>query len=362
MTRYGVVLAVAVGVAACNGAEADSAGGGPPGGGGGGRPPTPVDVAEAKQDTMIDEIFATGQIEAVQSIELRPEVEGRLTQILIREGAEVAEGTPLFKIDDSELRAQVDRLRAERDLATQALRRTRDLIQQNASSAADLEEAEAAARSAEAQLQLQQIRLDRTLVRAPFGGVAGRRLVSLGDYVTSSTPLTTLQTVNPQRATFAVPERYAERLARGQEVVFRVAAVREREYRGTVEFVDPVVELPARTITVKARVGNRARTLKPGMFIEVRLATEVRPDAVVVPEDAILPLQGLDFVWAVTEGTVTRRQVQLGVRRPGFVEVLSGVSPGEQVVVGGLERLFEGAPVMPNVVERTADEVQTPQG
>lgn len=356
--RYAKYLAVAAGVAGCNGAEADSADAA--GFGEGGPPPTPVDVAVARQDTVIDRIFATGQIEALQSIELRPEVSGRLTEILVREGAEVRRGTPLFKIDDSESRAQVARLEAERDLARQALERTRDLIARNASSQADLEQAEASSRSAEAQLELQQIRLDRTVVRAPFGGVMGRRFVSLGDYVDNGTRLTSLQTVNPQRVAFAVPERYAQRLANGQEVVFRVAAVAGREYTGTVEFVDPVVELPARTITVKARVGNRDRTLKTGMFVEIRLATDVRPNAVVVPEDAILPLQGLDFVWAVVDGTAQRRQVQLGVRTPGFVEILSGVEAGEQVVVGGLERLFDGAPVIPNLVQRTADDIQAP--
>jgi membrane fusion protein (multidrug efflux system) len=260
--RYAKYLALAAGMAGCTGAEADSAVAA--GFGEGGPPPTPVDVAEARQDTVIDEILATGQIEAVQAIQLRPEVEGRLVELMVREGSEVREGTPLFRIDDSELRAQVARLRAERDLAQQALERTRDLISRNASYRADLEQAEASFRSAEAQLELQQIRLDRTVVRAPFGGVVGQRFVSLGDYVTNGTRLATLQTVDPQRVAFAVPERYAQRLANGQEVAFRVAAVTGREYTGAVEFVDPVVELPARTITVKARVRNRDRTLKSG--------------------------------------------------------------------------------------------------
>jgi membrane fusion protein (multidrug efflux system) len=121
-----------------------------------------------------------------------------------------------------------------------------------------------------------------------------------------------------------------------------------------VDFVDPVVQLPARTILVKAEVPNRRRELKSGMFIEARLVTEVRPNAVLIPEDALLPLQGATFVWVVTgEGTATRRQVETGVRVPGFVEILTGVEAGEQVVVGGLERLSEGVPVMATVVERT---------
>jgi membrane fusion protein (multidrug efflux system) len=312
----------------------------------------PVEVAVARQDTVIDAIMATGEIEAIQSIELRPEVDGRLVEILVREGTEVAKGTPLFKVDDAELRAQVARLEADRDLAQQALRRTRGLIEQNASSEVDLEQAEANARSTQAQLDLQQLRLDRTVVRAPFAGLVGERFVSLGDYVNSSTRLVTLQTVDPQRAVFQVPERYATRLEVGQEVTFRVAAMPDVDFSGVVDFVDPVVQLPGRTIAVKAEVPNRSRDLKAGMFIEARLATDVRPQAIIVPEDAILPLQGANFVWVVSEGTASRRQVDLGVRIPGFVEIKSGVENGEQVVVGGQERLADGAPVMAQMVER----------
>jgi membrane fusion protein (multidrug efflux system) len=119
-----------------------------------------------------------------------------------------------------------------------------------------------------------------------------------------------------------------------------------------VDFVDPVVQLPARTITVKAQVPNPHRELQSGMFIEVRLATAVRPNAIIIPEDAVLPLQGANFVWVVAQGKATKRQVELGVRTPGFVEVKSGVHGSEQVVVGGQERLAEGAPVQIKLVDR----------
>jgi len=320
--------------------------------GGGGPPAMPVEVAVARADTVVDAIAATGEIEALQSVELRPDVEGRLVEIYLTEGSEVERGAPLLKVDDAELKAQIARAEADRDLAAQALARTKDLMAQNASSTADLERAVALAKSTQAQLELLQLRLSRTVVRAPFAGVVGQRLVSLGDYVTTSTQLVALQTVDPQRASFPVPERYAQQLKRGQQVVFRVAALPGEEFTGTVDFIDPVVALPGRTILVKALVPNHRRLLHSGMFIEVRLATEVRPNAVLIPEDAILPLQGANFAWVVRDGKATRRQVGVGVRSPGFVEVRSGVAAGEEVVVGGLEMLSEGAPVAPKVVER----------
>ena len=361
-TRWGIGGAVGLAllwlaVGACSGGDA-SDGGGPQGAGAeGGRSGAPqglpVDVVVARSDTVVDAISSTGQIEAVQAIELRPEVSGRLNRILVREGTEVRAGTPLYKVDDAELRSQVERLQADRDLAEQALARTRELIERSASSEADLERAEASYRSAQAQLELQETRLGRTLVRAPFGGVVGERFVSVGDYVTPADRLTTLQTVDPQRASFQVPERFSQRLRVGQRITFRVASVPEREFEGTVDFVDPRVRLPGRTITVKASVSNSDRVLKPGMFIEARLATEVRPEAVVVPEDAILPLQGVDYVWTVTgDGLAERVEVVLGVRTPGWVEVVRGLQAGTQVVVGGIERLSPDMPLAPNVLER----------
>src|SRR6266404_193728 len=342
------VLLLFAAPAACK--KANSAAGGGPGGGGFAMP---VEVAAAIRDTVVDAIQATGQIEAVQSVELRPEVDGRIVDILVAEGEGVAAGTPLFKVDDAELKAQVARAEADRDVAQRALERTKQLMAQNASSRADLERADAGYRAAQASYDLLKTRLDRTVVRAPFSGVVGRRLVSIGTYVNSQTPLITLQSVNPQHASFQVPERYAERLRRGQLVSFQVAALPGRNYSGEVVFVDPVVELPGRTILIKARVPNPEHQLQAGMFIEARLATNIRPNAIVVPEDAILPLQGSTFVWVVKDGKADRRQVTLGVRTAGWAEILGGgIEAGDQVVVGGAERLFPNAPVMPQVVER----------
>ena len=314
--------------------------------------PLPVEVVAARTDTVVDAIVATGQVEPLQSIQLRPEVDGRLVDILVREGVEVAQGTPLFKVDDGELKAQVARAQADRDLAQQALTRTRQLLQEKAAAPADVERAEAQMRGTQAALDLLQLRLDRTVVRAPFAGVVGQRLASLGDYVNNSTRLITLQTVNPQRVAFQVPERYADLLKVGQRVMFRVAALAGRDFSGTVDFVDPLVALPGRTITVKALVPNGKRELQSGMFIEARLQTAIRPAAVVVPEDAVTPMQGLMWVWVVQEGKAQRRQVTLGVRTPGYVEIREGIEAGDQVVVGGAERLMPGAEVRATLQER----------
>ncbi len=356
--RRGVVVAVLVTVilvvAALGGRRFGLFGSsGPEGGGGQGgpgmgqMPPMPVDVDTARQGSVVDAVRASGRIEAVSAVDLRPDEQGRITELMFEEGQTVAAGTPLVRIDDAMLRAQAERASADRDLARQQLERVRRLRADNAASAADLERVEAAARSADAALAVLALQIERSTVRAPFAGVVGQRFVSAGDYVTTSTRLLTLQTTNPQRAVIEVPERYAADLRRGQSVEFTVAAHPGRTFRALVEFIDPVVQSESRTIVVKARAPNPGNRLKAGMFIEARLATATRPGAVIVPEDAVQPLRTANIVWAVVDGKASRRVVQLGTRSAGVVEVVSGVRAGELVVVGGLERMQEGAPVAP---------------
>jgi membrane fusion protein (multidrug efflux system) len=196
-------------------------------------------------------------------------------------------------------------------------------------------------------LALLDLQIARTTVRAPFAGAVGQRFVSVGDYVTTGTRLLTLQTVNPQRAVIEVPERYAVKLRPGQNVDFTVAAQEGRTFRARVDFIDPVVQNENRTIVVKASAPNPGGLLKPGMFVEARLATATRSNAIVVPEDAIQPMRSANVVWAVVDGKASRRVVTLGVRSAGLVEIVNGVQAGEIVVVGGLERMGEGALVAP---------------
>jgi membrane fusion protein (multidrug efflux system) len=327
-------------------AAAGKGGAGGAGGGPGSMPPMPVDVDTARVQSIVDAVRATGRIEALQAVDLRPDEQGRVTAILFHEGQSVGRGAALVRIDDAVLRAQAERADADRDLAKQQLARVERLRQDNAATPADLERAQANARSAEAAVNLLQVQIARSVVRAPFAGVVGQRFVSVGDYVTTSSRLLTLQTENPQRAVIDVPERHAVQLKLGQTVNFTVAAEPGKTFAARVDFIDPVVQPQNRTITVKGLAPNPNRVLKPGMFIEARLATATRASAVVIPEDAVQPQRTNNVVWVVAQGKASRRVVQLGARAQGIVEVLDGVHAGELVVVGGLERMAEGMPLM----------------
>lgn len=345
LTAAGVLVVVVIAGALTIGRSGTAKAGGPGGGGPPSMPPMPVDVDTARYQSVVDAVRATGRIEALQAVDLRPDEQGRVTGLHFFEGQFVGKGAPLVTIDDAMPRAQAERATAERDLARQQLERVRQLRKENASSAADLERAEANARSATAALAVLQLQIARSTVRAPFAGVVGQRFVSVGDYVTTGTRLLTLQTVDPQRAVIEVAERHAVRLRPGQTVAFTVAADPARTFNAVVDFIDPVVQTANRTIMVKGRAPNPSRILRPGMFIEARLATATRMNAIVVPEDAVQPLRTANVVWVIDGGKASRRVVQLGTRSQGVVEVLSGVKAGDLVVVGGLERMAEGMPV-----------------
>jgi membrane fusion protein, multidrug efflux system len=305
----------------------------------------PVEIAPAELGTIRERIEAVGSTLARQAVDIVALSSGRIAEIAFRPGERVEAGAVLIRLDDQAEQAAVAEARAMLREAELALDRARKLRTNNTVAQATVDELEAAYLGAKARLDGAEKQLADRTVRAPFAGVVGQRFVSAGDYVTSASRLLTLQTVDPQRAVIEVPERHAVDLRRGQTVEFTVAARPGRVFRAQVEFVDPVVQTENRTILVKARAANPDHVLRPGMFIEARLATSTRPNAIVVPEDAVQPLRTANVVWAIVDGKASRRIVQLGARAQGRVEVLSGVNAGELIVVGGLERMAEGMAV-----------------
>ena len=260
------------------------------------QPAMPVEVAVARTDTVVDAILATGQIEAIQSIELRPDIEGRIAEILVREGAYVGAGHAAL---------QGGRRRAQgAGGAGRGRPRSRPAVARPHQGSAGAEGLVPVRAGAGRRHRAEQRGPARAAqgpagahhVRAPFAGVVGPAVREPGRLRDDRHPPG--RRSRPSRRSgpsFQVPERYADQLKVGQQVTFRVAAIPGQEFTGRVDFVDPVVQLPGRTIMVKAVTPNPKRELQSGMFIEARLATAVRPKAVVIPEDAVRRAPGLDL-------------------------------------------------------------------
>lgn len=322
-------------------------------------PATRVDVAEARRESVSVRAASVGTLEAEQRAELRAEVEGVVAAIPVAEGAAVSRGELLVRLDARELAAQasaaeaaVERSRTEAENFRARLERNRGLLEAGAISPQALDDLEsgyraAQARTAEAEANLRLARrgLEKAVVRAPFAGRIGARSFYVGDYVREGDVLMELIDDDLLRVAFDLPEEYLGRVEMGSAVAVSARSLPGREITGRVAFVSPRVEPATRTLAIEAEIPNAERLLRPGQFVDVEIELEVRPEAVVVPEEAVVPRGGENFVFVVADGTAELREVALGERAPGRVEVVSGLAAGERVVVAGQQKIQDGSPV-----------------
>ena len=319
---------------------------GPPGGPGGSAPPAmTVRVAEVKSAALREDVTAIGTLLANESISIRSEVDGRITQIHFREGESVARGAKLVSLNSAEIEAQLKAAQADTTLNRTRLTRAEELHGKNFISGQALDEAREHLNQSLARTAEIQARLDKTLLRAPFEGVVGVRQVSVGAYVNKGQDIARLEGIGTLKVDFRVPELFAGRLKPGQTVKVSVDAFPGEQFDGEIFAIEPSVDEQTRTVLLRARVPNPKARLKPGMFARVALLLGVRENAIIVPEQAIVP-RGQDFfVFKVVGGKVLFAKVELGLRRPGEVQILKGVAPGDVVVTDGQLRIRDGAPV-----------------
>ena len=410
-------------VAVAGAAAGSGSGSGAPAGAPAGPKFVGVEVAPVAKMTLRDDAEAVGSLRSRQSVMLRPEVAGRVVSLGFADGARVSTGQLLVQLDDTFQRAEVQQSLAQMSVARANYKRNQDLVAQNFVAQRVLEESAAAMQVADAQLGLSCARLERMRIVAPFNGVVGIRNVNVGDYVKDGADLINLEDIGMLYVDYRLPERYQAQVKSGQVVEIKLDAMPNRLFKATVEAVDPLIDANGRSVGVRAVLVNgpgepsgpaAARPaapkpvmgevtpkapvpalvgrgvslpspqtlgcppsmfenrktaspsggsgpLRPGMFARVTAVFSVKPNAWVVPEEAIVPQGGKQFVIkavapadlpvnpasaasapALPEGTKLvslRTEVKLGVRRAGQVEVISGVGEGDLVVVAGQQRL-----------------------
>ena len=261
------------------------------------------------------------------------------------EGQPVTRGTVLVQLDAAIQQAELQRARAALALAQANHRRNQDLFERKFVSRRALDEAGASLKVAEAEAQVAQARLARMAVRAPFDGIVGIRNVSVGDYVKEGADLVNLEAIDTLKVDFRLPERYLDKLRTGQTVSLGVDALPERSFASTVVAIDPLIEAGNRAVVLRATLDNRERQLRPGMFARVRVTLAERADALVVPEQALMPTAEGNFVLRVEDGTARQVAVRTGARVGTWVEVVEGLAEGEQVITAGQIKVRDGAAV-----------------
>jgi membrane fusion protein (multidrug efflux system) len=320
----------------------------------------PVMVAEVEAETLTERIEASGQLVAVDEASVAAEVGGRITALLVEEGAAVADGAIVMEIDREKRslelasqRAGAAEARAAIARAERELKRISSLAERNAASQSRLDEAETELRqskarleAAEAQRGLAERAVRDASVAAPFAGLLARRYVSVGDFVNVGEPLFDLVALDPIEVEFHLTERDSGRVELGDRVEVRVAPFPDEVFPATVHVVSPRIDAATRTLRVKARLENAAGRLRPGLFARADLGVAERANVAMLPEEAVLQRSDGSVVFVLRDdGKVERRSIQTGIIRDSRVEAVSGVRVGERVVVRGQARLVDGLAV-----------------
>lgn len=333
-------------------------GGGASQGGGQGEP-LGVDVQVVRTGTVVERIETTGTLRANESVDLTSETAGKITAIRFREGSRVAKGALLLQINDSELQAQRQRLQYRLQLARDRADRQERLLAQGGVSQEEYDATVNEVNVLESDLALVEAQVEKTKVRAPFGGTVGLRRVSEGSYLSPQTTITTLQDVNPIKVDLSVPEKYALQIGEGQPVAFTVRGS-DRVFEGRVYAVEPQVDPNTRSLQLRARAANADGALRPGMFADVTVVLGTVDDALMVPTFAVLPELGTQRLFVFQNGQAQPRNVTLGVRTDSTVQITGGLAVGDTVITSGIQNLRAGLPVRVETVERATPASEAP--
>ena len=316
----------------------------PPGAGGG--MVVQVVAVPATQRPVSESISLVGSIAPNEMVDVKSEVDGLVTTINFAEGGRVEKDQLLVALDQTRFVAQLSEAEANLKLARTSFDRTKQLYTDKLISQQEYDQSSAVFAANEAGVDLRRRELKNAKILAPFGGIAAARLVSPGQVISRSTPLTTVVDIDTVKVEVNVPERYLGQLKNGQKIAFKVAAFPKDEFTGEVFFISPQLEAATRTALVKARIENLGGKLRGGMFANLDLSLQLRELALLVPETAIINNADVTMVFAITtNGTAVMKPVKIGLRIAGRAEVLSGLSPGEMVVVEGTQKLRPGATV-----------------
>lgn len=318
-------------------------GGGGKGGSGGGMPMR-VDGVVLQPRPFANTLAVSGTIQANEQVEIRGQVSGLVRSISFQEGSAVRKGQVLVKIDDTELRAQLSEVTTRQGLAAENERRAALLLQKEAISREEYDLARAEFKSAQAQSQLVRAQLAKTSVLAPFTGRIGLRNISVGEYLVPTTVVANLVSTDPVKITFAIPEKYASQVKTGSQLRFTVAGTTDK-HTATVYAIEPGIETATRTLLLRARAANPDNALRPGSFANIDLPLNTIPNALLVPTQAVIPVQNGKKVFISKGGKAKEVLVQTSTRTEDDVLVTGGLQAGDTVLTTGIMTLKEGAPV-----------------
>ena len=306
--------------------------------------PLVAEVYPVKSSPFAQTLSTVGTLRANESVTLVSELSRRLVKIHVAEGSAVVAGELLFKLDDTDLVAELGEIDARMKLAESVRQRVNNLLPRKAISQQEFDSSTAAFDILTAERNTKAVQISKTEIRAPFAGRVGVRQVSEGAFVTPSTPLITLQDVSRIKVDFPLPERYSGQVKNGQKFTFTVAG-NGQEFDGVVTVIEPAIETETRSLLVRG-VCSEPQSLQPGGFADVALMLDGIANGFMVPSQAIVPSPNGQGVYLIRDGKAVLQAVEIGVRTDHEVQVLRGLSEGDVVVTSNLLRIRPGLEVI----------------
>ena len=315
------------------------------GGPGGAAAAIAVEIVKVRTTQLAQSITAVGSLRSDESVVIRPEIAGRVAEILFSEGSRVQRGAPLIRFDASVQRAELAQADANLSFSKSKLERALDLQRKGFISSQAKDEAENNFRVTQAAYDLSAARLTKLEIKAPFSGIVGLRSISVGDYVKDGQDIVNLEGVDPLKVDFKVPEIYLKQVRVGQALKIALEAFPNQNFDGRVFAINPLVDANGRSIVIRAVVKNGEKRLRPGMFARVLLLLNESRDSLAVPEQALFPVGDDQYVYRVVDDRAQRVKITIGQRREGQVEVAAGLNADDMVVTAGQLKLRDGATV-----------------
>lgn len=309
-----------------------------------------VDAYVVQPQRLEQIINATGNLIAYESVEIRPERSGKLVQLNFKESGYIRAGTLIGKVDDSELVAQKARLSVNLELAQKEVARGQELLAIQGISQEELDRLVNTVQDIKAEQNILDIQIGKSKITAPFSGVLGLRQVSQGSYVTPTNVIVDLKQISPIKLEFEVPERFLPKVKNGQELNFNIAGSDE-VFIAKVYAIGTEISPLTRTFKVRATAKNPGNNLKPGQFAKVTLVTGINEQAVMVPTDAVIPVLDGKQVFLIRNGKSIAQKVETNDRSENQVEITSGVSLGDTIIISGLLALSDGGAININSIQ-----------
>lgn len=304
----------------------------------------PVDAYIVKPIELENEVLTSGTILANEEVEIKSELTRKITGIHFKEGSFIPKGKVLFKLDDSDLIAQINKLELDEELFSRQQEREKQLLDKGLLTPDEYEVRTTDIEKIRADIEIAEVQLSKTYIRAPFSGVAGFRNVSTGSLVNNTVVLTTIQDISRVKVDFSIPEKYINQFSSGQDITFKVEGY-EDDFNGKVISYDPNINESTRSILLRASASNKGSKLLPGSFVKVKLLLNNINDAMMIPSESIIPQLKGQSIFVYQNGTAIMKNVEIGVRTEKDVQITAGINLNDTVITTNVLRLKSDAKV-----------------